>query len=95
MAQTTTIPLLKVKIIAPKEELFSGEALSLSSINSAGKFDILPMHANFVTLVENTPIIIRKTDKSEEKFNFPMAIIYASCNQVKIYTDVHLPLTPD
>lgn len=94
MSQSTT-PLLNIRIIAPKEELFSGEALSLSSINSAGKFDILPMHANFVTLVENTPIIIRKADKSDEKFEFPMAIIYAANNQVKIYTDVHLPLTPD
>lgn len=95
MAQPSTTSLLQVRIIAPKEELFSGEALSISSTNSSGKFDILPLHANFVTLVENIPIIVRKADKTEEKFEFPMAIIYASRNQVKIYTDVHLPLTPD
>ena len=31
--------------------IFSGEVLSVSSENDSGKFDILPEHANFITLV--------------------------------------------
>ena len=32
--------------------LFSGECRSISSYNTIGKFDILGMHANFITLLE-------------------------------------------
>lgn len=95
MDQSKKSSLLQIIIIAPKEELFNGEAFSLSSTNSAGKFDILPFHANFVTMVQNTPIIIRTATKEEKKFEFPMAIIYAANNTVKIYTDVHIPLTAE
>lgn len=84
---------LQVRIVAPKQILFSEQALSVSSTNSAGKFDILPEHANFVTLVEKNSIVITKTNKEAVKFQFPLAIIYAGHNKVNIYTDIQLTLT--
>ncbi len=51
--------LLKVKILSPTQTIFEGEAVSLSSVNSSGKFDILPFHANFITLVQNQPLLLR------------------------------------
>lgn len=86
--------ILQVKIISPKQILFDGQAVAVSSINSNGKFDILPEHANFITLVENQPIIIRKADKTEEKFQFELAIIYNSTNSISIYTDIQASLNP-
>lgn len=83
---------LYVKVLTPKETLFEGEALSLSSKNSSGKFDVLPEHANFITLVEQSPLIIRKKGNEKLQFNFSLAIIYVSRNQVNIYTDIALPL---
>lgn len=58
---------LNVKIFSPTQTIFEGEAVSISSVNSMGKFDILPFHANFITLVQKTPIIVRtkKTGGSE------------------------------
>ena len=50
---------LTVKIISPTQTIFDGEAFSISSVNSLGKFDILPYHANFITLVQKSPIILR------------------------------------
>ena len=82
--------LLKVKIISPKDNIFEDFALSVSSINSAGNFDILPHHANFITIVKNVPIIIRRANKENVNFQFPLAIVYASQNQVNIYTDIQL-----
>ena len=41
---------LQVRIVSPKGEVFKGEATAVSSRNSVGNFDILPQHANFVTL---------------------------------------------
>jgi len=46
---------LQVKISTPTEVLWEGEAASVSSVNSQGTFDILPKHANFVTLVKGDP----------------------------------------
>lgn len=84
--------ILSVKIISPKEDIFNGEALSVSSVNSAGKFDILPEHANFITLVQNVPIEIIKLNKEKVTFTFPLAIIYNTNNKIKIYTDIQLSL---
>lgn len=84
--------LLKVRIISPQQVIFEGEAISVSSINSAGKFDILSHHANFITLIENSPILIRKADKKLVEFKFPLAIIYTLSNKVTIYTKISLEL---
>ena len=82
MAQT-----LQVKIISPKKDLFQGPATSVSSTNSTGKCDILPEHANFITIIDHSPILIRTADKNILTFNFPLAIIHIQNDQVRIYTE--------
>lgn len=59
---------LTVKILSPTQTIFDGEAFSISSVNSLGKFDILPFHANFITLVQKAPIVlrVRKKDAGEK-----------------------------
>lgn len=86
--------LLTVKIISPKIEYFNGSALSVSSVNSVGPFDILPEHGNFITLVKNIPIIIRQPNKQEQTFTFPLAVFYAKKNLVTIFTDIQLESLP-
>ncbi len=80
--------LLRVRFSSPNEVIFEGEALSVSAKNSAGKFDILPLHANFISFIENYPITVRKADQTEQVFKFNFAIIYQTSNQVNIYTDI-------
>lgn len=79
---------LKVRIVSPDGEVFKGEALVLSSKNSAGKFDILPSHANFVTLIQNDPIKITRPDKSVATFNYALAVMHVNKNVVNIYTEI-------
>ncbi len=81
---------LHVKILSPRQELFHGNARAVSSINSAGKFDILSEHGNFITLVENKPIIIKLVNRQTQTFAFPLAVIYARKNIVTIFTDIQL-----
>ncbi|OGE14325.1 hypothetical protein A3F00_02000 [Candidatus Daviesbacteria bacterium RIFCSPHIGHO2_12_FULL_37_11] len=81
---------LKLRIVTPRAVVFEGKALSISSTNSKGKFDILPKHANFITIVEQKPIIIRVEGRKRLTFNFPVAIISNVRNQVNIYTDISL-----
>jgi hypothetical protein len=58
---------LTVKIISPTQTIYDGEAYSISSVNSLGKFDILPYHANFITLVQKVPIILRVKKKDADQ----------------------------
>jgi len=82
--------ILKVRILSPQQLIFQGEALSVSSVNSEGKFDILPMHANFITMVKGAPIRIIPADKKAPAvtYTFPLAIIYNFANLVNIYTGI-------
>ena len=82
------IPTLKVRVLSPRQIIFEDEALSVSSKNSLGIFDILPLHANFITLIENNVIRIQKKDKSVTTIDVPFAILYQINNQVNIYTDL-------
>lgn len=81
---------LHVKISSPEKELFNGVAYSISSVNSTGKFDILPGHANFITVIENSPIILRQKNGAKQDFTYPMAILSVASNQVNIYTNISL-----
>ena len=86
------IQTIKVRIVSPKETIFQGEVLSISSTNSRGRFDILPLHANFITLIENKPITVQTTDKKNISYTFPVAIVYARTHSVDIYTDIQISL---
>lgn len=77
---------LHVRIISPQQLILDTEATSVSSKNLLGSFDILAQHANFITLVENAPIVIRASKQKPLVFKFPLAIILTSSNKVDIYT---------
>lgn len=81
-------PTLHVRIISPQQLILDTEARSVSSKNSQGNFDILPQHANFITLTENSPIIVRPAvaGQKPQTFKFPLAIIVTRENKVNIYT---------
>jgi len=84
----TDQPTIHFRIVSPQKVLFENDALSVSSKNTKGNFDILPGHANFMTIVENAPLII-KIDKNQEiKFDLSFGVIYSVNGQVNIYTDL-------
>lgn len=86
---TTPSLLLHVRIISPQQLLLDTQALSVSSKNLAGSFDVLPQHANFITMIENSPIIIRAIGEGKPlNFKFPLAIMMVTDNRVNIYTYV-------
>lgn len=81
-----TNPTLHVRILSPQQLYLDTLVSSVSSKNLSGSFDILPQHANFITIVENQPIVVRIAGQKPVTFKFPLAIIYATQNQVNIYT---------
>lgn len=78
---------LKVKIFwfpVKKEVFFEGEAISISSKNKFGNFDILPEHANFITLILDELILI--TPKGEKlNYKFKRGVLEVTENKVNIF----------
>lgn len=84
-------PKLQIRITTPREVLFQGEAVSVSSANIDGAFDILPMHANFITFVQNQKFVLRLAEGQTKEFTLDFAIVYNKDNKVNIYTEIQLP----
>jgi F0F1-type ATP synthase epsilon subunit len=79
---------LQVIVATPDEQIWEGKAESVSSENSAGPFDILPQHANFVTMIKGKPIVVRTQGDGEKTFSYKNAVITVSGDKVSIYTDI-------
>ena len=78
---------LNIQVAGPEKVLWEGTAFAVSSKNSQGKFDILPHHASFLTIVEDQPLKISDSDKKVlQEFRFPRALVYNRENKVSIYT---------
>ncbi len=78
---------LKVIINSPDKIIWNGVATSVSSKNSAGSFDVLPEHANFITMIQNEPIIVRFLDK-EHIFTYKNSVLSVYNGIVTIYTEI-------
>jgi F0F1-type ATP synthase epsilon subunit len=79
--------LLHVRINSPEAIIWEGDALSVSSENTSGPFDVLPFHTNFISIMENKEIRI-KTPTEEKKFKYATSVLYTHSNQVHIYTNI-------
>lgn len=56
--------LLSVTVQTPKGVEFSGSATAVTSKNKKGKFDVLPFHANFISIIEEN-VTVHQVDKRE------------------------------
>lgn len=86
MAKKGNTP-LEVRISTPAEVLWEGDAESVSSENLDGNFDILSLHANFITLIQEKPIIVR-TSERDRRYTFKSAVIYTHDNVIRIFGDI-------
>lgn len=77
--------ILTISINSPEKLIWEGKAYAVSSENSQGPFDILPRHANFITIIENKPITVR-TGSKDYIYKFHSCLIYSHDNYVYLYT---------
>lgn len=78
--------LLHVNIQSQDKNYFKGTAYSITSVNNKGEFDILPLHANFISLIMNYLVVDRALG-TEKKFVISKGIIRNSKNKVDVFLD--------
>ena len=78
---------LNVVINSPNKLIWEGRASSVSSKNSTGTFDILPEHANFITMIEREPIVVR-TGTGDQTFTYDNAVVSVQDGNVTIYAGI-------
>lgn len=67
--------------------LFDEDVKSVTSKNDTGIFDVLPEHANFISIIKS-PLIIGKLDGKKQEINFENGIIKVKDNAVFCYIDL-------
>ncbi len=78
---------IEVKIFCSslvEEEPFRGKAEAISSQNRLGKFDILPKHTNFITLIFKS-LTIHLPDKKKLTYRFERGVLQVSENKVNVF----------
>ncbi len=78
---------LEVVIMSPQKTVWKGEAVSITSENERGPFDILPMHANFITLLEKRTLHVNLGTEKKD-FTFDHAVMYCHKNSVLVFSDI-------
>jgi len=67
-----------------KEVFYQGKAEAVSSQNKLGKFDILPKHTNFISLIFNN-LSILTPDKKKVTYQFKRGVLEVTKNKVNIF----------
>jgi F0F1-type ATP synthase epsilon subunit len=67
--------------------LYDGEVFSLTSINEEGRFDILPHHANFISLISSI-LVIGELDGSKKEIKIDNGLLKTKEDKVEVYVGV-------
>lgn len=67
--------------------LFQGNTESISSYNEKGIFDVLPLHTNFITLIEKE-IVLRVPPGIEKRLSVEAGVLKVKENKVEVYLGI-------
>lgn len=78
---------IKVTVRNTDEVLFSGDVDRISSFNEMGRFDVYPMHANFISIIEKQLALYLKHEKIKE-LKLERAVMKVKQDTVNIYLGI-------
>ena len=79
--------LLSVIIRNPEKLVFEGKVKAVTAYNTKGIFDVLPYHANFISII-NDVIILHAIDGKEQKIPLQKGVIRVFEDTVSIYLGI-------
>ena len=81
------MPKLEVEILNQEDTLYKGPASAVTSYNEEGKFDILPNHVNFISIIRDT-IIIHRSRKDRKEINIKRGVLRCLQNKVNVFLGI-------
>lgn len=80
-------PTMAVKVYAPFQVYFEGDAYSISAVNATGPFDILPHHHNFLSMLVPCTLVI-ETPKGQQTVKVSRALMHVKADRVVVFMGV-------
>jgi F0F1-type ATP synthase epsilon subunit len=87
-SETTDKPSMSVKVYAPFQVYFEGNAYSVSAVNDTGPFDILPRHHNFLCMLVPCNLIVRPVEGQAKTIKIHRALMHVKADSVVVFMDV-------
>lgn len=81
-------PTMAVKIYAPFQVYFEGDAYSFSAVNETGPFDILPKHHNFLCMLVPCDVKVKPVGGDEKIIKVHRALMHVKADKVVVFMDV-------
>ncbi len=81
-------PTMAVKVYAPFQVYFEGEAYSVSAVNDTGPFDILPHHHNFLCMLVPCNLVITPAEGTQKTIKVHRALMHVKADRVVVFMDV-------
>lgn len=85
--QTSSKPMIAVKVYAPFKVYYEGDAFSVSAVNETGPFDVLPKHHNFLSMLVPCNLVI-ETPNGEQVIKISRALMHVKANRIVVFVDV-------
>ncbi len=81
-------PMMAVKVYAPFQVYFEGNAYSVSAANATGPFDILPHHRNFLCMLVPCSLVITPVEGPTKTIKIHRALMHVRADKVVVFMDV-------
>lgn len=81
-------PSMYVKVYAPFQMYFEGEAYSVSAENATGPFDILPKHHNFLCMLVPCTLTVQPAEGPAKNVRIHRALMHVKADSVVVFMDV-------
>ncbi len=87
-AVKTGKPTMAVKVYAPFQVYFEGDAFSVSAVNATGPFDILPKHHNFLCMLVPCTLTVQPVEGAAKSIKIHRALMHVKADRVVVFMDV-------
>ncbi len=87
MKRFTATPDLKVRALSTRNTVYDGPAYSLSAANQVGPLDILPGHANLLSILADCTVRI-DTDQEVKEFIVSKGLVKVVDNTVTLFINL-------
>jgi F0F1-type ATP synthase epsilon subunit len=78
---------LDVEVRSRQGMVYNGRVDAVSTYNARGLFDILPGHANFISMIRNK-VVLMLADGRKDEINLEDGVLVVEENNIKIFIGI-------